>query len=78
MALTGRTMKMKGTAQLPSLPLKRKSHIRLLSLRPRRLRAQAGNTNSSIAPEITPCRQLANSSRECCHLATQAAAYTMA
>ncbi len=68
-------MKMKGTAQLPSLPLKRNSHIRLLSLGPRRLRAQAGNTNSRIAPEITQCRQLASSSRDCCHLAAQAAAH---
>ena len=76
--MTERTMKTNGTAQRPSLPLKRNSHIRLLSLGPCRLRAQAGNTNNSIDPEIPACRQLIRSSRDCCHLATQAAAHTMA
>jgi len=61
-------MKMNGIAQHPSLPLKRKSHIRLLILGTGRLRAQAGNTNSRIAPDITQCRALASASRDLCHL----------
>ena len=63
-----RTMKMKGTTQQPSAPLKRKSHIRLLTLAAGRLRAQAGNTMVSMAPDSAQCRPLARSSLDLCHL----------
>ena len=66
--VAARTMKMKGTTQQPSAPLKRKSHIRLLTLGAGRLRAQAGNTTISMAPESAQCRQLASSSLDLCHL----------
>ena len=61
-------MKMKGTTQEPSAPLKRKSHIRLLTLAAGRLRAQAGNTMASMAPDSAQCRPLARSSLDLCHL----------
>ena len=66
--VSARTMKMKGTTQEPSAPLKRKSHIRLLTLAAGRLRAQAGNTTVSMAPDSAQCRQLASSSLDLCHL----------
>ena len=66
--VSARTMKMKGTTQEPSAPLKRKSHIRLLTLAAGRLRAQAGNTMLSMAPDSAQCRQLASSSLDLCHL----------